>query len=177
MPNYRRVFWPGGTYFFTVNLLQRRNNDCLTRHIDHLRNAVRWVRESHRFEIHGWVVLPDHLHCVIRLPGDDADFTLRWRLIKARFSKSLPIAERRCAVRRRRRERGIWQRRFWEHLIRNERDYRAHMDYVHINPVKHGLVTRVSDWPYSTFHRLAKQGFYPLNWGGSSAADGLGYDD
>ena len=134
MPDYRCAYHPGGTYFFTVNLLRRTDNDLLTRCIDLLRDAVRSVRRDHPFEIHGWVVLPDHLHCVLQLPEGDADFTVRWRLIKAGFSRSLPNTERRSAVR---------QRRFWEHLIRDEADYAAHMDYVHINPVKHGWVKRV----------------------------------
>ena len=177
MPDYRRAYHPGGTYFFTVNLLERTDNDLLTRHIDVLRDAVRVVRLAHAFEIRSWVVLPDHLHCVIKLPDNDSDFSLRWRLIKTRFSRELPLTERRETVRVRRRERGIWQRRFWEHLIRDERDYTAHMDYVHINPVKHGLVKQVSDWPYSTFHRLVKMGIYPHDWSESGRADGLPYDD
>ena len=165
MPNYRRAWQPGGTYFFTVALLLRQGNDLLTRHVDLLRECVRSVRERHPFKIHAWVVLPDHLHCVIELPPDDADFATRWRLIKMGFSKALPHGETRSAVRVRRGERGIWQRRFWEHLIRDEADFRAHMDYVHINPVKHGLVEHVVDWPYSTFHGLVAKGVYVRDWG------------
>ena len=112
MPDYRRAYYPGGTYFFTVNLLQRTGNELLTQHIDLLRDAVQRVRHAHPFEIHGWVVLPDHLHGVIQLPEGDTDFTTRWRLIKAHFARCLPRTERRSAVRRRRGERGIWQRRF-----------------------------------------------------------------
>jgi putative transposase len=166
MPNYRRAWHPGGTHFFTVNLLQRHNNDLLTRHIDLLRNVVSEVRSRHGFHIHGWVVLPEHLHCVIELPPDDVDFATRWRLIKMNFSKALPKTERRSVVRMKRGERGIWQRRFWEHLIRDDADMQAHMDYVHFNPVKHGLVKRVVDWPTSTFHELVNQGVYPRDWGG-----------
>ena len=166
MPNYRRAWHPGGTNFFTVNLLQRHNNDLLTRHIGLLRNVVSEVRSRHAFHIHGWVVLPEHLHCVLELPRNDADFATRWRLIKMNFSKALPKTERRSAVRTKRGERGIWQRRFWEHLIRDDADMQAHMDYVHFNPVKHGLVKRVVDWPTSTFHELVKQGVYPQVWGG-----------
>ncbi len=145
MPDYRRAWHPGGTYFFTINLLQRQDNDLLTRHIETLRSVVKSVQQRHPFRIHGWVVLPDHLHCVIELPPNDADYATRWRLIKLGFSKALPRTERISAVRIRRGERGIWQRRYWEHLIRDERDYRAHMDYVHINPLKHGLVERVAE--------------------------------
>lgn len=122
------------------------------------------------------MVLPEHLHCVIELPPGDTDYATRWRLIKMEFSKALPRTERLSTVRARRGERGVWQRRYWEHLIRDERDYRAHVDYVHINPVKHGLVKTVIEWPYSTFHRLAAEGIYPNNWGGGSA-DELVYDD
>ena len=132
MPDYRRAWHPGGTYFFTVNLLQRHDNDLLTRHIETLRTVVKSVRLRHLFWIHGWVVMPEHLHCVIELPPNDADFATRWRLIKMEFSKALPRTERISAVRTRRGERGIWQRRYWEHLIRDERDYRAHMDYYHV---------------------------------------------
>jgi putative transposase len=122
------------------------------------------------------VVLPEHLHCIIELPAVDADFATRWRLIKTGFSKAIPNTERRSAVRLNRGERGIWQRRFWEHLIRDEADYQAHMDYLHFNPVKHGHVVRVRDWPYSTFHRLVAKGVYPLDWAGGSE-ETLGYDD
>lgn len=121
-------------------------------------------KARHPFEIHGWVVLPEHFHCVLELPPDDADYATRLRLIKAGFSKSLPKTGRRPAVRVSRRERGIWQRRYWEHLIRDEADFRAHLDYTHYNPVKHGLVRQVKDWPYSTFHRWVGQGVYPLEW-------------
>ena len=176
MPNYRRAWYPGGTYFFTVNLLERSGNDLLVRHIDLLRESVRAVRASHPFTIHAWVVLPDHLHCVIELPIGDADFALRWRLMKSHFSKSLPRTEMLSAARMRRGERGIWQRRFWEHLIRDERDFSAHMDYVHINPFKHGLVNSVADWPYSTFHLLVGQGVYPKNWAGGDE-DQVAYSD
>ena len=122
------------------------------------------------------MVLPDHLHCVIELPVGDADFAVRWRLIKMGFSKGLPNTERRSATRQRRGERGIWQRRFWEHLIRDEADFQAHMNYVHINPIKHGLVTQVSDWPYSTFHRLVDRGVYPADWAGGVEPGSLIYN-
>jgi len=177
MPNYRRAWHQGGTYFFTVTLLERHGNDLLTRHIAHLREAVRLVRHKHPFVIHGWVVLPDHLHCVIELPPGDSDFSTRWRLIKMNFSKALPLTESRTAVRVRRGERGIWQRRFWEHLIRDDADFAAHMDYVHSNPLKHGLVERVVDWPYSTFHHLMNEGVYPVGWAGEGSASPLTYND
>lgn len=176
MLDYRRTWHPGGTYFFTVNLLQWRGNDLLTRHIETLRDSVRRARKLYPFHIHGWVVLPEHLHCVMELPPQDADFATRWRLIKMVFSKAIPRTERLSTVRARRGERGIWQRRYWEHLIRDEADFRAHMDYVHINPVKHGLVARVADWPYSTFHRLVASGVYSPDWAGGFET-GVGYED
>lgn len=138
----------------------------LVKHINLLKENIRTVKQRHPFDIHAWVVLPDHMHCIIELPENDADFPLRWRLIKMGFSKSLPANERLSAVRKRRGERGIWQRRYWEHLIKDEEDYRVHMDYVHINPVKHGLSKEVSDWPHSTFHRLVREGVYPIDWAG-----------
>lgn len=176
MPDYRRAWHPGGTYFFTVNLLQRQGNNLLIQYVDLLRGVVRSVRQRHPFIIHSWVVLPDHIHCVIERPPDDADFTARWRLIKMEFSKALPKNERRSQVRVARGERGIWQRRYWEQLIRDDADFGAHMDYVHINPLKHGLGRRVGDWPHSTFHRLVEQGIYPADWAGGDE-DLLGYEN
>ena len=168
MPNYQRAWCPGGTYFFTVNLLQRHNNNLLVEQIDVLRKNIQQVKINHPFKIHAWVVLPEHLHCVIELPPGDSDFAKRWRLIKMGFSKALPNTEKRSKSRLKRGERGIWQRRYWEHLIRDDTDYNAHLDYIHINPVKHGLVNQVSDWPYSTFHHFVKNGIYPSNWSGGN---------
>ena len=168
MPDYRRYRIPGGCYFFTVNLLQRQNNDLLIREIDILRNAVRHVRLLHPFHIDGWVVMPEHMHCIWTLPPGDDDYPLRWRAIKAIFSRNLPHNERRSQVRLARGERGIWQRRFWEHAIRDDRDYAAHLDYLHFNPVKHGHVKRIADWPYSSFTRWVDKGMYPEDWCGGS---------
>jgi putative transposase len=168
MPDYRRNYVPGGSFFFTVNLLERYPNDLLTRHIELLREAVRLVRAEYPLHIDAWVVLPDHMHCVWTLPQGDTNYTLRWRLIKAAFSKSLPKTERRSHVRQARGERGVWQRRFWEHTLRDERDYAAHVDYAHFNPVKHGHAKAVIDWPHSTFHRYAAEGVYPGDWGGTA---------
>ncbi|HEY9052361.1 MAG TPA: transposase, partial [Gammaproteobacteria bacterium] len=123
MPNYRRAFVPGGIWFFTVNLLQRRNNNLLVREIDLLRQCVHRVQQRYPFQIDAWVVLPEHLHCVLTLPPDDYDFSLRWRLIKSCFSRALPKTEHVSDVRKAAGERGIWQRHFWEHLIRDEIDY------------------------------------------------------
>lgn len=166
MPDYRRAWQDGGTCFFTVNLRQRGANDLLVREIDLLRAAVAWTRARHPFRIHAWAVMPDHMHCVMELPRGETDFPLRWRLIKSRFSRGLPRTEFRNPARLRRGERGIWQRRYWEHLIRDDAGYRACVDYVHLNPVKHGLVQQVADWPYSTFHRWVEHGAYPHDWMG-----------
>ncbi|MEX0732454.1 MAG: transposase [Aquisalimonadaceae bacterium] len=165
MPNYRRTRIPQGTYFFTVNLLDRRRR-LLLEHIDAFRAAVRQARAKRPFRIDAWVVLPDHTHCIWTLPEGDTDYSSRWKAIKIAFAKSLPRTELLSAVRQRRGERGIWQRRFWEHTIRDERDYAAHVDYIHVNPLRHGLVGRVVDWPYSTFHRYVARGLYPRDWAG-----------
>ena len=163
MPTYRRNWVPGGTYFFTVNLLERKQ-DLLVTEIELLRESVRRVKRLYPFEIVAWVVLPDHMHCVWTLPPDDADYVTRWRLIKLLFAKGLPKQERISSVRQKRKERGVWQRRFWEHTIRDENDYMHHVDYVHWNPVKHGLVSKLADWPYSSFHRYVRNGIYPDDW-------------
>ncbi|OLU13510.1 MULTISPECIES: transposase [unclassified Pseudomonas] len=163
MPNYRRARVPGATYFFTVNLQDRRS-DLLIREIDLLRETVRATRARHPFHIDAWVVLPDHMHCMWTLPPGDAGFTLRWKVIKFAFAKRLPVTETRTDNQQRRGERGIWQRRYWEHLIRDERDYQQHFDYIHINPLKHGYVEQLADWPYSSFHRAVAMGVYPAGW-------------
>jgi REP-associated tyrosine transposase len=165
MPNYRRAFAPGGRWFFTANLLNRRSG-LLTKEIAALREATRRTRDRHPFRIDAFVVLPDHIHTIWTLPTDDADFSTRRRLIKVEFSKSIPRTEHLSKVRRARGERGIWQRRFWEHLIRDDEDYRRHVEYCYINPVKHGLVRRVCDWPFSSFHRDVEAGLFPRDWAG-----------
>jgi putative transposase len=163
MPDYRRNRVPGGIYFFTVNLFDR-GSDLLVTRIDPLREAVRKVRAQRPFLIDAWVVLPDHMHCLWTLPEGDSDFPSRWRLIKTAFSTSLLKTEQRSKAMIRRGERGIWQRRYWEHTIRDERDYAAHMDYIHFNPVKHGYVATPAAWPYSSFRRCVEHGLYPAEW-------------
>jgi putative transposase len=170
MPDYRRNRVPGGTYFFTVNLLER-NSDLLVTQVALLREAVRRVRSKRPFHIDAWVILPDHMHAIWTLPPDNTDYSGRWKAIKIAFAKGIPRTERLSAVRTSKGERGIWQRRFWEHTICDDRDYAAHVDYVHINPVKHGITARVRDWPYSSFHRFVRQGLYPVDWAGGDAAD------
>jgi len=165
MPNYRRAFIPGGRWFFTVNL-HDRNASLLIDHIDALRAAFRETQERFPFHMDAIVVLPDHIHAIWSLPQDDCDFSLRWRRIKALFSRSLPKTERRSSVRVARGERAIWQRRFWEHAIRDENDFRRHVDYCYYNPVKHGLVNEIGDWPYSSYHRDVKAGRFAPAWSG-----------
>jgi len=166
MPDYRRNRVPSATYFFTVNLYDRRS-ELLTRNIHILRDAVRTARTEAPFHIDAWVTLPDHLHCLWTLPEGDADFPSRWHTIKTSFSKQIPKGESRSASRLEKGERGIWQRRFWEHTIRDDRDYATHLDYIHFNPIKHGLVAHVADLPYSSFHKSVAKGLYPANWAGS----------
>ncbi|KRA51256.1 transposase [Pseudoxanthomonas sp. Root65] len=173
MTNYRRTFIPGATYFFTVNLADRRTT-LLVDHIDLLRDAIRYTRHRHPFDIDAMVVLPDHLHALWTLPPNDADFPLRWRLIKTWFSRHLLRGEHRRASRVDKGERGIWQRRYWEHLIRDDVDFARHVDYIHWNPVKHGRAARVVDWPYSTFHRFVRDGVLAEGWGWDGDEAGFG---
>ncbi len=171
MTEYRRPHTPGATWFFTLTLVARRGNTLLVDHIANLREAVQHVKARHPFRIDAMVVLPEHLHAIWTLPSGDDDIGMRWGLIKSRFSRALPADEYRRASRIARGERGIWQRRFWEHQIRDEADLTAHIDYIHYNPVKHGWVERVIDWPHSTFHQHVERGWYQADWG-SPPADG-----
>ena len=150
MTDYRRSMVSGGTYFFTVNLQDRRRT-LLVDEVAALREAVRKVRTVRPFHIDAWVVLPEHMHAMWTLPEGDWDYAGRWREIKKAFSRSIN-------------RRGVWQKRYWEHTIRDDRDYAAHMDYIHLNPYKHGLVRNVRDWPYSSFHRMVINGVYPTDW-------------
>ncbi|HAO25267.1 MAG TPA: transposase [Methylophaga sp.] len=160
---YRRAFVAGGTYFFTVNLLER-DKSLLTDHIDLLKTAFRKVKLAHPFDIDAIVVLPDHLHTIWTLPENDFDFATRWRLIKSHFSRGLPSTERINNSRKQKSERGIWQRRYWEHLIRDDLDYARHVDYIHYNPVKHGYVDKVVEWPYSSIHWFIDKGIITSDW-------------
>jgi putative transposase len=173
MTDYRRYRVKGGTYFFTVNLAERKRR-LLTEHVGILRDAFRTVKQAHPFQLDAIVILPDHLHTLWTLPEGDDDFSLRWRQIKSAFSRAIEKGERVSLSRQVKQERGIWQRRFWEHAIRDDNDFARHVDYIHFNPVKHGYVTRVVDWPYSSFHRYVRLGICPLDWVGT--AEDLGYE-
>ena len=170
MSNYRRNFVTGGCYFFTVNLANRKSS-FLIDYIDSLREAFRYTQNRHLFTIDAIVVMPEHLHAIWTLPPGDQNYATRWRLIKTVFSRSLPGSEFISNSRKEKGERGIWQRRYWEHTIKNEADFARHVDYLHFNPVKHGYVDKVIKWPYSSFHRFVEQGVYAADWAGSPDDD------
>jgi putative transposase len=165
MSRYRRAHIPGGTFFFTVTL-DDRSSDALVRHIELLRRIYSLVQGRRPFTMIAICVLPAHLHAIWSLPAEDPDFSTRWNLIKAGFSRGLPAQSSRSPSKIARREKGIWQRRYWEHVIRDDADMARHVDYVHFNPVKHGLVSRVRDWPHSSFHQHVANGLLPIDWGG-----------
>ncbi|MAK91491.1 MAG: transposase [Oleibacter sp.] len=174
MPEYRRPFAPGSSWFFT--LVTEYRQQLLTSEVSRsvLRSAMAEVRQTMPFCIDAMVLLPDHVHCIWTLPEGDSDCSKRWGRIKALYSRQMknhitqvPLSESRL----KRHEAGFWQRRFWEHCIRDEDDFRRHLDYIHLNPVKHKLVDDVKDWPYSSFHRYVRQGMYPENWLDGSVLD------
>ena len=168
---YRRADAAGGTWFFTANLADR-TPDTLVRQIDDLRHALNAVKAAHPFSIVAMVVLPEHLHAIWRLPPDDADYPLRWALLKAGFSRRVARGDRITPSRVAKRERGIWQRRYWEHQIRDEYDLARYVDYIHFNPVKHGWVARAVEWPHSTLHGYIERGMMPSDWGGGADSEG-----
>ncbi|MFT0182665.1 REP-associated tyrosine transposase [Pseudomonas benzopyrenica] len=170
MLDYRRSRAAGGIFFFTLNL-NDRSATLLVDHIGSLRQAVREVKVRHPFDVLAMVVLPDHLHALWRLPDDDGDYPLRWSLIKAGFSRQLPPLETVNLSRRLKRERGVWQRRYWEHRIRDEQDLQRHFDYIHFNPVRHGHARRAVEWPYSSIHRYVRAGVLPADWAGQRDED------
>lgn len=170
MSHYRRAAVPGGSYFFTV-VTERRQPILIDPAVRlALREAIVSVRQTLPFRIDGWVLLPDHLHAIWTLPDGDADFSNRWRLIKRHVTRVCgPDYLRREFLTKRRSAKQcgtLWQHRFWEHLIRDDRDFRQHMDYLHANPVKHGLVDAAIDWQWSSFHRWVRRGVYPPDWAG-----------
>lgn len=170
MVAYRRNFVPGGTFFFTVTL-RDRSSRILVERIDDLRAAYHNVNCTRPFTTDAIVVLPDHLHCVWTLPPDDRDYSGRWRAIKSRFT----LTCRKAGVPLRQDSAGaydLWQRRFWEHTIRDERDFENHVAYIHYNPVKHGHALRPVDWPHSSFHRYVKLGLLPNDWAVAPEVDG-----
>lgn len=170
MTNYRRLRVPRGTYFFTLALADR-GATALVDHIDALRRAFAVTRAERPFRADAFVVLPDHLHAIWTLPEGDADFSTRWGAIKSRFTREVkgrmglnPIL--RSASKAQKGDAGLWQRRFWEHTIRDAADFDMHMRYCWGNPVKHGLVGRALDWPYSSIHRDIRAGRVDPEWVG-----------
>jgi putative transposase len=180
MSRYRRATTAGSSYFFTVVAYRRQPILCDEAIRNALRTAIETVRVGRPFIIDAWVLLPDHLHCVWTLPDGDADFSTRWKIIKRDVSLDCREDYRRAdlvtASKRKHRESTVWQRRFWEHQIRDENDFARHVDYIHFNPVKHGHVKQVADWPYSTFHRYVRAGVYARDWAGAKESMELEYE-
>jgi putative transposase len=167
MSRYRRAKIEGGVFFFTAALADR-TSDLLVRHVDRLRRMYGSVQERHPFETIAICILPDHVHAIWSLPAGDADFSLRWSLIKSAFSRGLSHEVLRTPSKIAKREKGLWQRRYWEHVIRDDADLARHVDYIHYNPVKHEYVSQVRDWPHSSFHRYVARGILPSDWGGEA---------
>ena len=168
MSRYRRQNTPGSTWFFTVVTYERRAFLCDEKVRSALREAIKKVQTNHPFKIEAWVLLPDHFHCIWTLPEQDSNYPLRIRLLKRYVTQSCAGFLHRDSLntpsRRKRKESTIWQRRYWEHRLRTDKDFRNHMDYIHYNPVKHECCQSPTEWPYSTIHRLTKEGVYPKNW-------------
>lgn len=173
---YRRSQVAGGTYFFTLNLADR-GSDLLLRHMDDFRAVLAQVKRARPFALVAMVALPEHLHAIWRLPPGDVDYPMRWSLIKAGFSRRIGKGERIGASREGKRERGIWQRRYWEHQIRDELDLARHVDYIHYNPVKHGWVKRPVDWPHSTLHGYIEREMVTPDWGAYQGGEGGGFGE
>jgi len=175
MVHYRRNRAAGGTFFFTVALANRRSA-TLVENIDSLRQAFRVTRRERPFEIDAIVILPEHLHVVMTLPPGDSDYSGRWRRVKSLFTRAVANAGASIA-RDSRGEYQVWQRRFWEHTIRDDADFERHVDYIHFNPVKHGLVATVADWPHSSFQRYVREGVLPQDWAGVFRGPGEGFGE
>ena len=178
MPSYRRILIPGGTYFFTVVTHGRR--PILTGDLGRacLRSAIVRERAKRPFEILAMVLLPDHIHAVWTLPEGDADYSSRWARIKENFTREFSAKANlldgsRSESRLRHREANVWQRRFWERTVRDEDDLKRCVDYLHWNPVKHGLVDRVGEYPWSSYHKFLLSGEYEADWGREDPSPGM----
>jgi putative transposase len=169
MVRYRRNRLPGGRFFFTVALADRHSR-ALVEHVGALRDSFRMAQSKRPFATEAIVILPDHLHAILTLPEGDHDFAGRWRRIKSYFTRQVAALHPGLQPNRRG-EYGLWQRRFWEHTIRDDNDLARHIDYIHFNPVKHGHVLHVRDWPYSSFHRYVREGVLSDDWGGRREHD------
>jgi putative transposase len=171
MANYRRIYTGGNIYFFTLVMYRRQAILCHDDIRTALRSGIMETRKTHPFKVDAWVLMPDHLHCIWTLPENDINFSTRWAMIKRYVTKQC------CAEkyqrdewlnksRVKRKESTLWQRRFWEHQIRDDQNFQRHFDYLHFNPVKHGYVNSVKEWEFSSFHRYVKNEIYTENWGG-----------
>jgi putative transposase len=165
---YRRSFAPGGAFFFTVVTFRRRPYLAEQPAVDLLRQALRTVMQRHPFKIEAAVILPDHLHMIWRLPEGDSDYPTRWRLVKSYFSHRWEDQQDglSTASRQSKSECAVWQRRYWEHFIRDDADLERHVEYIHYNPVKHGLAKSPGEWQYSSFRWYVKAGLYAWDWAG-----------
>ena len=169
MPRYIRSYTKGATYFFTLVAYDRRPIFCEKDFLKAFKESIKQVQQQYPFEIIAWVQLPDHLHCIWKMPLDDTNYSQCWSRIKRLTTQAcpqyhLPIQKLKQSEIKRN-EKGIWQRRFYEHQINSEEDFINHMDYIHYNPVKHGFATKAVDWQYSSFHRYIENGIYPVDWG------------
>ena len=167
---YRRLHQNGGTYFFTLVTHNRQPIFDTPTNIHLLKNAIHYTKSRYPFTIDAIVILPDHIHCLWTLPDENNDNAVRWMLIKSHVTRNLAPTYKqsiRSTSRKQKREQPIWQRRFWEHLIQSEADYRKHIEYTHYNPVKHGLATSAKAWPHSSFHHYVERGLYDIDWGES----------
>ena len=176
---YRRDYTAGATYFFTVLTYRRVPLFSQAEAVAALRTAIREEKARRPFSIDAIVIMPDHIHAIWTLPPEDSDYSMRWRNIKRAFTATIPTANRPAvfASRQRKQEQAIWQRRFWEHRIRDECDFEQHVNYIHYNPVKHGYVSKAADWPYSSIHRCIRQGTLPADWGGAiTLPDHIGHE-
>lgn len=173
---YIRSRAKGATFFFTVVTSKRKKFLCNDENVILIKEAFKHILKQHTFNDDAFVMLPDHIHCIWTLPEGDSNFSLRWQLIKRYFTKRCDDKYKglKTSSMRQKAEHAVWQRRFWEHQIRDERDFAAHVDYIHYNPVKHGYVKAPKDWPHSTFHRYVKEGIYEINWG---ATEKIMFDD
>ena len=175
MVRYRRSVVPGGTFFFTVTLADRRSS-VLVDHVGLLRSAFRHTRDRHSFAIDAIVVLPDHLHAIFTLPPGDSDFSGRWKAIKSAFTRNI-VAAGMTVARDHRGQYLLWQSRFWEHTIRDDRDFERCANYIHFNPVKHRLASTPVEWPLSSLHRYVRTGILPRDWGGDGRVDDASFGE
>ena len=175
MVNFRRNYIKGGSYFFTVTLRDRKSS-LLTDNLALLRNSFREMMHKHPVTINAIVVLPEHIHAIFTLPRDDNNYPLRWQMVKSQFTRLLK-RQGHVLAKDERGEHRLWQRRYWEHTLKDENDYARHVDYIHYNPVKHGLVNQVYEWPYSSFHWYVRQGLLGMDWGGKYTADKDGFGE